>query len=114
MPKKTVTKATSTGICNFCQGEFEKGKMTQQLKYCKQRLAAGAKVENGEKSGEVEKTKLFHLVVEGHDHPMYWMHLEVPTSATLDDLDDFLRDTWLECCGHLSEFKIGNVSYMSQ
>src|SRR6266702_850071 len=63
MPKKTVTKATSTGICNFCQGEFEKGKMTQHLKYCKQRLI-GAKAGSDEKSGEVEKEKLFHLEEE--------------------------------------------------
>jgi len=26
-------------------------------------------------------------------------------------LDHFLRDTWLECCGHLSAFTIGGVRY---
>src|SRR5260370_19281758 len=41
------------------------------------------------------------------------MHLELPANATLADLDDFLRDTWLECCGHLSEFTIKDVSYSS-
>ncbi len=39
------------------------------------------------------------------------MHLEVPASATLTALDRFLRDTWLECCGHLSAFEIGGVRY---
>ncbi len=34
------------------------------------------------------------------------MHLEVANSATLDDLDAFLRRTWLECCGHMSAFTI--------
>jgi hypothetical protein len=42
---------------------------------------------------------------------MYWMNLEVPADATLAELDDFLRATWLECCGHLSAFRIGGVSY---
>lgn len=110
MAKTSVTKEVSRGTCHFCKGEFDKGKMTQHLKYCKQRMA-NLKAET---SAGAEKTKLFHLVVEGRDLPMYWMHLEMPTSATLEDLDEFLRDTWLECCGHLSEFKIGKVSYSSQ
>jgi hypothetical protein len=42
---------------------------------------------------------------------MYWLHLEAPVDVTLDDLDSFLRDVWLECCGHLSAFTIGGVSY---
>lgn len=39
------------------------------------------------------------------------MHLEVTASATLAALDRFLRDIWLECCGHLSAFEIGGVRY---
>ena len=110
MAKKSVTKEVSIGTCHFCKGEFDKARMTQHLKHCKQRVASL----KAESSAEAEKTKLFHLVVEGRDLPMYWMHLEMPVSATLDELDDFLRDTWLECCGHLSEFKIGKISYSSQ
>lgn len=105
----TEVKETYKGICNFCHAEFDKSKMTQHLKHCKQRKAA---IEAAN-AGESEKTKLFHIVVEGRYLPMYWMHLEMPTDATLVDLDDFLRDTWLECCGHLSAFRIGKDSYSS-
>ncbi len=107
MAKQTGQKETSTGICRFCQGEFAKSKMTQHLKSCKARFASMARPEGDEQ-------RLFHLFVEGAYRPGYWMHLEVPAAATLSDLDDFLRDTWLECCGHLSEFEIGDVSYSSQ
>jgi hypothetical protein len=41
------------------------------------------------------------------------MHLEIPADATLEGLDQFLRDTWLECCGHLSAFTIGEERYYS-
>jgi hypothetical protein len=41
------------------------------------------------------------------------MHLEVPADATLTDLDEFLRETWVECCEHLSAFRIAGVSYVS-
>jgi hypothetical protein len=42
---------------------------------------------------------------------MYWMHLEVTASSTLATLDQFLRKTWLECCGHLSAFEIEGMHY---
>ena len=42
------------------------------------------------------------------------MHVAVPLSAPLSKLDDFLRHTWLECCGHLSAFEIGGKRYASE
>lgn len=41
----------------------------------------------------------------------YWLFIEMNEKATLRDLDMFLRDIWLECCGHLSAFNIEGVSY---
>jgi hypothetical protein len=35
------------------------------------------------------------------------MNLKVNGNATLEDLDQFLRDIWLECCGHMSTFIYG-------
>lgn len=43
----------------------------------------------------------------------YWLYIAVPSSFTLEDLDNFLRDIWVECCGHLSEFVINGVHYGS-
>ncbi len=45
---------------------------------------------------------------------IYWMFITIPKNAPLELLDEFLRDTWLECCGHLSEFTIGNRSIFSR
>jgi len=42
------------------------------------------------------------------------MHVAVPATAPLSKLDDFLRHTWLECCGHLSAFEIGGKRYASE
>jgi len=39
-----------------------------------------------------------HLAIEGRTQS-YWMHVAVPLTAPLSKLDDFLRHTWLECCG---------------
>lgn len=41
------------------------------------------------------------------------MHLEADAYATLEDLDAFLRSTWLECCGHMSAFTINKKRYIT-
>ncbi|MGQ9552280.1 MAG: IS1096 element passenger TnpR family protein [Candidatus Bathycorpusculaceae bacterium] len=65
-----------------------------------------------EKTGK-ERARIFHIAVQGRYSPEYWMHLEVVADAKLKALDSFLRDVWLECCGHLSAFTIEGVSYNS-
>ncbi len=106
-----MPRQMSKGRCNFCNATFSKAAMTKHLKSCKQRKAVSEASSNKWKS---RKTKILHLVVEGRYSPGYWMHLEVPSHATLGDLDGFLRDTWLECCGHLSAFKIEGQTYASE
>lgn len=109
MAKTVLTKIASKGTCNFCHDEFDKSKMTQHLKYCKQRAAMIKQAD----AGSEKKERIFHILVEGKYLPMYWMYLEMPAKATLVDLDDFLRAIWVECCDHLSEFKIGKISFSS-
>lgn len=99
-----MSKQKSEGKCSFCDNTFSKSGMTKHLASCEQRTDAS-------KTLSGQKTKLFHLVVEGRDLPEYWMHLEVSAKATLEDLDSFLRNIWLECCGHLSAFTIEGENY---
>lgn len=44
------------------------------------------------------------IKVESVENPNYWLYLDAPITASLKTLDSFLRDIWLECCGHLSGF----------
>jgi hypothetical protein len=98
----------SNGKCSLCGGVFDKAAMTSHLKSCirKQDAAEAATAQKG-----AQRKPVFHLSVEGRYLPEYWMHLEVPADATLDTLDRFLRDTWLECCGHMSAFEIQGARY---
>lgn len=43
----------------------------------------------------------------------FWLDIDVKTNATMRQLDAFLRDIWLECCGHLSSFNIGATRYVA-
>ena len=36
----------------------------------------------------------------------YWLFLDCPVRFTLGKLDSFLRNIWLECCGHMSAFMV--------
>jgi hypothetical protein len=105
--KNLMTK----GFCNFCKSEIDKAKMTQHLKYCKQRAAINAANDADMEDEMQQKEKLLHILAEGRYNPQYWMYLEIPASAALFSLDSFFRDIWVECCGHLSAFKIGGISY---
>src|SRR5579864_2865892 len=103
-----MTRQTSKGICTFCHRELSKASMTRHLASCEQRIAMQGEIRSRQKA---KKIKAFHLVVAGYRLTMYWMHLEVPAATTLATLDRFLRGTWLECCGHLSVFRIGGLNY---
>ncbi len=97
------TRRTSRGICAFCGGSFGKGAMTRHLATCKERPARRSR-----KAGSL------HLIVEGRYLPQYLLHLEAAAGATFSELDSLLRQTWLECCGHLSAFTVKGVRYTTE
>ncbi len=98
-------RVASKGKCNLCGGVFDKSAMTRHLAACRQKNDGAA---SGKRAGPATA---FHLLVEGRYLPQYWMHLEVPARASLELLDGFLRDVWLECCGHMSAFRIEGITY---
>lgn len=93
------------GKCKFCAKEYTYSYMGRHLASCKERqsqIAAGT----GKK-----KCGYFELAIYPRYHKEHWLFVEMKETATLRDLDTFLRDIWLECCGHLSAFDIDGVSY---
>lgn len=75
--------------------------MTRHLKTCP--------AEHDNASGKA--IPLIHLRAEDAYTPRYWIDIEMKADASLRKLDRFLRDIWLECCGHLSMFRAGNTYY---
>jgi len=63
------------------------------------------------KAIEVKQCGYYILSITGKYDRDYWLIIECKENATLEDVDQFLRDIWLECCGHLSAFTIGGESY---
>lgn len=96
-------RITSKGTCALCKTTLNKSAMTKHLQSClgKNQIAEVST------EGASSSLKFFHLFVEGQYLPAYWMHLKVSSHARFEDLDNFLREIWLECCGHMSAFSIG-------
>jgi len=94
-----VAQRGSVGKCSLCSRAFDASVMTRHLKACA-KAAAGPKA-----------ATCFHLVVEGGWGREYWLHLAVPVESPFSGIDYFLRNIWLECCGHMSAFRIAGESY---
>ena len=92
------------GVCRLCGQTFDKPAMLDHFKAC---------VERSANQGKKKPVAVFHIEVDGdRDLPMYWLHLLARSSAQLSDLDSFLRDIWLECCGHMSQFEINAENFV--
>jgi len=96
MPREKQSK----GKCAYCGQEVAKSAVSKHLTACAQWKEAVAKSERKKSRGE----SLYHLRVQAAELPPFWLDLEMRGSATLKDLDMYLRAIWLECCGHMSQF----------
>ncbi|MCK5876990.1 MAG: hypothetical protein KAG43_05090 [Candidatus Marithrix sp.] len=88
----------SRGKCIFCDKEMTNGGLTKHLQACHKRKEMIEQTKKG------KSQSLYYLKIQNAYLKNFWLHLEVKGSATLKDLDQYLRDIWLECCGHMSSF----------
>lgn len=89
-------KPKSEGKCIFCKQTFSKAAINRHLQKHLQ-----------EKTIQNKPGKSFLLNVETSPRwgsSGYFLRLWVDGDACIEDIDDFLRAIWLECCGHMSSF----------
>jgi len=53
--------------------------------------------------GEATKGR---LIIVSSFAKRYYFAVDVKADAKLSVLDDFMRDIWLDCCGHMSAFSL--------
>ncbi len=104
-----MSAPTFPGTCSFCGETFTTRTIKRHLANCAKRQEVEAKAARSKKA---KTLPLYQLQVEGIGFfGKYWLYIELPADATLRNLDQFLRDIWLECCGHLSAFEIAGQRY---
>ncbi len=101
MPSRQRTR----GECVFCGRELTNGGFIRHLKSCDKRQVTIQNTEVG------QSQTLYHLQIKNAYASDFWLHLEMKGTATLANLDSYLRTIWLECCGHLSQFTPGRVRW---
>lgn len=95
----------SKGFCKYCGKEYTKGGMLRHLDTCKKRE------ESFKEENKRSKQGYFQISISDKYDKDYWIIIEINEKATLRELDSFIRDIWVECCGHLSSFIVGNINY---
>ncbi len=90
------SEANSKGICRICNKDFSG-------KHIKKHIIDCLKNSKGAKDA---------FLIKASAGP-FWVYFSGLKNKKLSDIDDFLRDVWLECCGHLSAFEIGKTRYCS-
>ena len=90
----------SEGKCLFCGKTFAKAGINRHL---------ATHLKDKTVNGEQGKSFLVKIETDKRwGNTPYFLSLWVDGETTMKTIDKFLRDIWLECCGHLSEFE--NVS----
>ena len=89
--------------CYFCDEEFNKISCLKHLDKCEKRHKYYETKEN--------KKNYFTIKIEGDKD--YYLYVDISKKAKLEELDFFLRNIWLECCGHMSVFNIYGDNYSS-
>lgn len=88
-----MTRQSSFGICDLCGARKGKAAMMAHLRQCLPSAANGR-----------PPVPVVLLRVQSGGVPVFWLNVAAGREARLGEIDDLLRDVWLECCGHLSEF----------
>lgn len=94
-------KSKNEGKCFICNERVSYMAATHHVGPCLEKASAKEK----------QDQKIFLLKLSGG--PQFWMYVEIQEKATLADLDQFLRQKWVECCGHLSVLDIRGQEYFS-
>ncbi len=89
------------GTCALCGASVDKRRSALHCGTC----AAAHDVDKG------RAADLVTLRITAVGAPEYWLDIETDAAAALSKLDAFLRDTWVECCGHLSMFSVSGYRY---
>lgn len=87
---------TPKAKCRLCDADFTRQGLSRHIKSCLTR--------HFRKPSKTKTRNLLYLNIYDASNPDYFLHLLVVGNSTLKNLDAFLREIWLECCGHMSSF----------
>ena len=98
-----MRQRTFKGTCALCGASVDKRRSSVHCGTC-------AAAHDVDAAGDAD---LVTLRITALGASEYWLDVEAVAGAALSKLDAFLRDIWLDCCGHLSMFAVPPFRYTS-
>ena len=99
--KRETQQRRGSGECYLC------GKQISGHRYMATHLTSCINKWSREPDEDGDPTIYIHATISGDDH--HWMEVAIHQDTTLRQLDQFLRNAWLECCDRLSTFRFGEM-----
>lgn len=96
------------GKCYYCNKELTERTIKRHMKNCDEMKKKIEELSNEDKK---QRNQFMIAIKSKYDKNEYCIYLSIDENLSLLHIDQFLRDVWLECCGHLSAFKIKGKIY---
>lgn len=96
------------GKCYYCNKELTEKTIKRHMKNCDEMKKKIEELSNQDKK---QRNQFIIAIKSKYDKNEYCIYLSIDENLSLLHIDQFLRDIWLECCGHLSAFKIKGKIY---
>lgn len=96
------------GRCYYCNKDLNERTIKRHIRNCPEMKKAIEKQNKGSKRGQ-----FIISIKDKYDKNTYCIYVSIDENLQLEHLDGFIRDVWVECCGHLSCFKINGELYNS-
>eukprot|EP01090_Pellita_catalonica_P016122 TRINITY_DN4542_c0_g1_i1.p1 TRINITY_DN4542_c0_g1~~TRINITY_DN4542_c0_g1_i1.p1 ORF type:complete len:310 (-),score=29.91 TRINITY_DN4542_c0_g1_i1:34-963(-) len=98
----TGIKDANRGVCLYCTTQLPSDKLL-----CEHLLGAPGTTPTKTTAADQD-----YFFIQAYSM-CYWIFFKAPISANLQNLDQFLRKVWVDCCGHLSQFKLNSQNTTS-
>lgn len=96
------------GKCYYCNKELTEKTIKRHMKNCSE---MERKIEELSAVDKKQRKQFILSIKPKYNGNEYCIYLSIDENLSLIHIDQFLRDVWLECCGHLSAFKISGRFY---
>ena len=94
--------------CYYCNKELTERTIKRHMKNCDTMKKKISEEFEENKS----KRKQYIISIKYKYCKDYCIYISIDAALQLCHLDQFIRDVWVECCGHLSEFIIDGTRYL--
>lgn len=91
------------GKCYYCSKELTERTIKRHMKTCPEMAQA---IINKKRDIDIYREQFIISIKPKYDKDKYCIYLSIDENLSLGILDRFIRDNWVECCNHLSLFKI--------